>query len=462
MKLPYILGILTLAACQGAIADPSSQVLEQGQELYGQYCESCHGANLAGGGLAPSLADQNWEFGGEDEDLIKIISQGNDEVGMPAFGDQLNVEEIQSVIAYIRNGGSENKTIVPIDDVPSVQDQVQIHDWAVGLNEPWGLNFIGPDMAMVTEKSGKLWLVSSESKVEIKGIPASDDQRQGGLMDVATDPDYAENGWVYLSFTHADERKPKNRMTKIVRGKIIDNNWSSAETLFQAKPEHYMNTGFHFGSRITFDNRGHLYFGIGDRGKKEMAQDLSRPNGKIHRIMRDGSIPKDNPFVGKSEAYASIFSYGVRNPQGTIVHPESQVVWETEHGPKGGDELNVIRSGVNYGWPEISYGRNYSGTVLTPYTALPGMSQPASQWTPSIAVCGLDVYTGDLFPEWKGRLMAGSLKNQTVRLIDVKEQSYISEAILIKDQGRVRDVTTGPDGAIYVALPDKIVKLSPL
>ena len=337
MKLPYILGILTLAACQGAIADPSSQVLEQGQELYGQYCESCHGANLAGGGLAPSLADQNWEFGGEDEDLIKIISQGNDEVGMPAFGEQLNVEEIQSVIAYIRNGGSENKTIVPIDDVPSVQDQVQIHDWAVGLNEPWGLNFIGPDMAMVTEKSGKLWLVSSESKVEIKGIPASDDQRQGGLMDVATDPDYAENGWVYLSFTNADERKPKNRMTKIVRGKIIDNNWSSAETLFQAKPEHYMNTGFHFGSRITFDNRGHLYFGIGDRGKKEMAQDLSRPNGKIHRIMRDGSIPKDNPFVGKSEAYASIFSYGVRNPQGTIVHPESQVVWETEHGPKGGD-----------------------------------------------------------------------------------------------------------------------------
>lgn len=462
MKLPYILGILTLAACQGAIADPSSQVLEQGQELYGQYCESCHGANLAGGGLAPSLADQNWEFGGEDEDLIKIISQGNDEVGMPAFGDQLNVEEIQSVIAYIRNGGSENKTIVPIDDVPSVQDQVQIHDWAVGLNEPWGLNFIGPDMAMVTEKSGKLWLVSSESKVEIKGIPASDDQRQGGLMDVATDPDYAENGWVYLSFTHADERKPKNRMTKIVRGKIIDNNWSSAETLFQAKPEHYMNTGFHFGSRITFDNRGHLYFGIGDRGKKEMAQDLSRPNGKIHRIMRDGSIPKDNPFVGKAEAYASIFAYGNRNPQGTIVHPESQVIWETEHGPKGGDELNVIRSGVNYGWPEISYGRNYSGTVLTPYTALPGMAQPASQWTPSIAVCGLDVYTGDLFPEWKGRLMAGSLKNQTVRLIDVKEQSYISEAILIKDQGRVRDVTTGPDGAIYVALPDKIVKLSPL
>ena len=461
MKPLYILGIFTLAACQGASADPSTQVLEQGPELYGQYCESCHGVNLSGG-LAPSLADQNWEFGGEDKDLIKIINRGNDEVGMPAFGDQLNVEEVQNIISYIRSGGGENKTIVPIDDVPSVQDRVQINDWVVGLNEPWGIHFIGADRALVTEKSGKLWLVSSKSKVEIKDIPSSDDQRQGGLMDVATDPDYAENGWVYLSFTHADERNPENRMTKIVRGKIIGNNWGSTETLFQAKPEHYLDTGFHFGSRITFDNQGHLYFGIGDRGKKEMAQDLSKPNGKIHRIMRDGSIPKDNPFVGKAEAYASIFAYGNRNPQGTIVHPESQVVWETEHGPKGGDELNVIRSGVNYGWPEISYGRNYSGTVLTPYTGLPGMAQPASQWTPSIAVCGLDVYTGDLFPEWKGRLMAGSLKNQTVRLIDVNEESYAGEAILIKDQGRVRDVTTGSDGAIYVALPDKIVRLSPL
>ena len=192
-----------------------------------------------------------------------------------------------------------------------------------------------------------------------------------------------------------------------------------------------------------------------------MAQDLSKPNGKIHRIMRDGSIPKDNPFLNNSKAYPSIFTYGNRNPQGTIVHPETQVVWETEHGPKGGDELNVIRSGVNYGWPEISYGRNYSGTVLTPYTALTGMAQPASQWTPSIAVCGLDVYTGDLFPEWKGRLMAGSLKNQTVRLIDVNGADYISEAVLIKDEGRVRDVTTGPDGAIYVALPNRIVRLSP-
>ena len=353
------------------------------------------------------------------------------------------------------------KTIVPIEEVPSVQDQVTIEDWATDLKEPWGIHFIADNTALVTEKRGKLWQVSSDNRIEVKGIPASVDKRQGGLLDVATDPDYAENGWVYLSFTHADAESPKNLMTKIVRGKIQDGKWIAEQSLFQARSEDYLDTGFHFGSRITFDDNGHLYFGIGDRGKMEMAQDLIKPNGKIHRIMRDGSIPKDNPFIGVKGAYPSIYSYGNRNPQGTIVHPETGVLWETEHGPRGGDELNAIKSGVNYGWPKISYGINYSGTVLTPHTGLPGMAQPVSQWTPSIAVCGLDVYTGDLFPEWKGRLMAGALAYQTVRLIEVNGEDYVSEATLIKDEGRVRDVTTGSDGAIYVALPNRIVRISP-
>ena len=357
------------------------------------------------------------------------------------------------------------KTISAVEDVLSVQDQVKIEDWATDLKEPWGIHFIADDTTLITEKSGKLWQVSSDNRIEVKGIPASVDKRQGGLLDVATDPDYAENGWVYLSFTHADESTPKNRMTKIIRGKL-DGQWAGLvwmdeQTLFQARAEDYLDSGYHFGSRITFDDKGHLYFGIGDRGKMEMAQDLTKPNGKIHRLMRDGSIPKDNPFVGIEGAYSSIYSYGNRNPQGTIVHPDTGVLWETEHGPRGGDELNAIKSGVNYGWPKISYGINYSGTVLTPHTGLPGMAQPVSQWTPSIAVCGLDVYTGDLFPEWKGRLMAGALAYQTVRLIEVNGEDYVSEATLIKDEGRVRDVTTGSDGAIYVALPNRIVRISP-
>lgn len=448
-------------ACQAASAQKTAEgfAVDRGQVIYTEHCESCHGANMEGG-QAPSMADEIWEYGGTNEDIRRIVTEGLEDVGMPAFGDLIQGEPLSDLVTYIRRGGS-GKTTAPVDDVPSVQDQVKIENWATDLDEPWGVHFIADDAALVTEKSGKLWQVTSDSRREVKAIPASVDKGQGGLLDVATDPDYADNGWVYLSFSAAAENDDDLLMTKLVRGKIKSGQWTSQETLFEARPEDFIKGGRHFGSRIAFDNQGYLYFGIGDRGKQDMAQDITKPNGKIHRIMRDGSIPKDNPFVDVEGAYPSIYSYGNRNPQGTIVHPKTGILWETEHGPKGGDELNVIKSGVNYGWPKISYGRNYSGTVLTPHTALPGMAQPSSQWTPSIAVCGLDVYTGDLFPDWRGRLMAGALAYQTVRLIEVDGENYVSEVSLIKDEGRVRDVTTGPDGAIYVALPTRIVRLSP-
>ncbi|MBC6411840.1 MAG: PQQ-dependent sugar dehydrogenase, partial [Hyphomonadaceae bacterium] len=280
-------------------------------------------------------------------------------------------------------------------------------------------------------------------------------------MDVALDPDYPDNKWVYLSFSHPLEGSSGPSMTKIVRGRIVNGAWISGQTLFQADSEDYVDTGFHYGSRITFDDAGRLYFSIGDRGLKEQAQDLSLPNGKVHRINRDGSIPEDNPFVGQENAAPTIYSYGNRNPQGLIWHPASGELWSTEHGPRGGDELNLIESGKNYGWPDISYGINYNGTILTEYTALPGMEQPASHWTPSIAVCGLDVYTGDMFPEWKGRLLVGSLAYESLRLVEVKDGKYLGESEILKAEGRIRDVTTGPDGAIYVALPDSIIRMTP-
>ena len=315
---------------------------------------------------------------------------------------------------------------------------------------------------MVTEKTGRFLRAGPGSEpIVIENTPAVNSNGQGGLLDVALDPEYSENGWIYLTYSHALKGTSGKSMTRLVRGRIVDDIWTDQQVLFAADPKHYIDARYHYGSRITFDGDGHIYFSIGDRGKKEMAQDISRPNGKVHRLNRDGSVPETNPFAGDPDAYPSIYAYGIRNPQGLIIHPETGVLWETEHGPKGGDELNAINAGANYGWPVISYGINYNGTELTPYQTMPGMQQPVSQWTPSIAVCGLDVYTGDLFPEWKGRLMAGALKYQTVRLIDVDGDQYRGEATLIKDQGRVRDVTTGPDGAIYVALPDRIVRISP-
>ncbi len=460
----YILALMgcLFSACQGTTEQKTEVnfAADRGRVIYDEYCASCHGANMSGG-QAPSMSDATWEYGGTDDDIRSIIKVGNDDVGMPAFGDVLQGKQISDLLSYIRSG-SDTNTTPPTDDVASVQDEVRIQTWAGGLNEPWAVHFIGADTALVTEKTGKLWQVSSDTRIEIEGMPGSANIGQGGLLDVAVDPDYAANGWVYLSFAHAVASDPDLLMTKIVRGKVgVNTTWTDEQTLFEAKPQHYLEGGRHFGSRITFDNRGHLYFSVGDRGHKDMAQDLTKPNGKIHRIRLDGTIPKDNPFIKTEGVYPSIYSYGNRNPQGTIVHPETQVLWETEHGPKGGDELNVIKSGANYGWPKISYGRNYNGTVLTPHTSLPGMIQPVSQWTPSIATCGLDVYTGDLFPEWKGRLMAGALAHETVRLIEVDGEAYISEVSLIKGEGRVRDVTTGPDGAIYVALPTRIVRISP-
>ena len=464
MRLLFRLCFVTaFIACNTAQADneADNSAALRGAALYETYCIACHGANLAGG-LAPSMVDDAWNYGNSDAEITAVIKNGIADVAMPGFGDSLSVRDMADLLAYIRRGGGDTPTFVPaIDDVPSAEAGIQIDDWATNLDQPWGFVFISDTEALVTEKPGRLWRVSQGRRQEIISIPSSVDRGQGGLLDVAIDPDYTDNGWVYLSYSHASPRNKSELMTRIVRGRIQNDEWADTQVLFEAKPEHYINSSLHFGSRITFDDSGHLFFGIGDRGQMDMAQDLTRPNGKIHRIMRDGSIPKDNPFIDTPEAYASIYSYGNRNPQGTIIHPETGVLWETEHGPRGGDELNVIKSGLNYGWPEISYGINYSGTVLTEFTALPGMEQPVSQWTPSIAVCGLEVYTGDLFPDWKGHLLVGALAYQTLRLVSINEEDYLSEITLLQDKGRVRDVTTGPDGAIYVALPDRIVRLSP-
>lgn len=351
--------------------------------------------------------------------------------------------------------------VAPIVDVKDMTSSVQMDVWIDDIDEPWGITFTAADTALITQKSGKLVQYKNNQLTEIANVPDVNDGRQGGLLDVTLDPNWPAEDWVYLSFSDPKSKGSDAAMTKVIRAKIANAALTNIETLFEAKAEDYIQTGFHYGSRITFDAAGHLYFSIGDRGVMNDSQDLSKPNGKVHRINRDGSIPADNPFVDTPGAYASIYSYGNRNPQGLIIHPHTDVLWSTEHGPKGGDELNVIRSGVNYGWPEISYGINYNGTVLTEFTKKPGMAQPVSQWTPSIAVCGLDVYQGSLFPEWNGKLLAGALAYEEVRLVSVEGDQYVSEATILQQEGRVRDVTVGPDGAIYVATQDQILRLTP-
>jgi glucose/arabinose dehydrogenase len=283
-------------------------------------------------------------------------------------------------------------------------------------------------------------------------------------MDVAIDPEYPQNGWIYLAYSHTLPEDDDLAMTRIVRGKIVDNKWTEQQVLYEAAAQHYSDTRYHYGSRIVFDQAGYLYFPVGDRGARKQAQELSRPNGKIHRIHRDGTIPADNPFVNTENALPTIFTYGNRNPQGLAVHPETDLLWETEHGPMGGDELNLLRAGMNYGWPEITYGLNYNGTIISEFTAKPGMEQPILYWKPSIAVCGLDFYRGDLFKKWHNDLIVGALKYEEVRILDIESERVMHEEVILKNYGRVRDVACGPDGAIYVVLnePDEVLRLTPV
>lgn len=363
--------------------------------------------------------------------------------------------------APISTAINDSVAVAPITDVTDMQSSVQIETWIDNLNQPWGMTFTAPDTALITQKSGELFLFKGGELLAVSNVPEVNDGGQGGLMDITVGPNWPEEDWIYISLSHPKTPGAGEAMTQIIRAKLDGTALTDIEVLFQAKDEHYVDRRHHFGSRITFDAAGHLYFSIGDRGIMDDAQDITKPHGKIHRINRDGTIPSDNPFIDNPDAYASIYSYGNRNPQGLIIHPETDVLWSTEHGPKGGDELNVIRAGVNYGWPEISYGINYNGTTLTEFTQKPGMAQPISQWTPSIAVCGLDVYQGDMFPQWNGKLLVGALAYEEVRLVTVDGDKYITEATILQQEGRVRDVAVGPDGAIYVAVPDQILRLTP-
>ena len=299
----------------------------------------------------------------------------------------------------------------------------------------------------------------------VSGTPESIKRGQGGLLEVSIHPEYNVNKWVYLAYTeslNAYQKKPAT-MTKVVRGRIISGQWCDQEDIFDTSEEYHNISGVHYGTRFVFKD-GFLYFGIGDRGNQDQAQDLTRPNGKIHRIHDDGRTPVDNPFSHIENAYPSIWTYGNRNPQGLDMHPLTGEIFESEHGPRGGDEINLIKRGLNYGWPIITYGMNYDGSPITAKTAADNMEQPLHFWTPSIAVCGIDFYEGDVFPLWKYDLFAGGLASQELHRLVIKDSRVVSTEVILKNYGRVRDVATGPDGMLYLVLndPDVVVRLVPV
>ncbi len=328
------------------------------------------------------------------------------------------------------------------------------------LQIPWGMVFLPDESLLITEKSGSLIHFKDGEKKLIENCPEVYVRGQGGLLDIELHPNYENNGWLYLSYA-SSEGKEKGGHTTIMRAKLEGNALVEKQLLYKASPN--TTRGQHFGSRIEFDNEGYLYFSIGERGERDVnPQDLSRDGGKIYRLHDDGRVPEDNPFIDKEGAKTAIFSYGHRNPQGLVKHPETGNIWDHEHGPRGGDEINIVTKGKNYGWPVVTYGINYSGSSITDDTELPGMEQPLYYWVPSIAPSGMAFVTSDKYPKWKGSILVGSLVFQYLERLELKDNKVVYREKLMDGIGRVRCVRQGPDGYIYVAVERKgIYKLIP-
>jgi len=329
-----------------------------------------------------------------------------------------------------------------------------------GIQNPWGMVFLPNGGILITEKAGKLLLYKSGKTTEIDNVPKVYLRGQGGLLDIKLHPDYEENGWLYLSYASSNGSS-KGGNTTIMRAKLSKNSLIEKQLLYKAKPN--TTKGQHFGSRLEFDDDGFLYFSVGDRGNRDVnPQDITKDGGKIYRIHDDGRIPKDNPFVSQSGAKTAVYSYGHRNPQGLVKHYETGQLWEHEHGPRGGDEINIVQKGKNYGWPIITYGINYSGTKITDKTSKTGMEQPVYQWTPSIAPCGMTFVTSEKYPNWKGNLLVGSLAFQYLERLVIENNKVVYREKLLDGMGRLRSVRQAPDGFIYVGIEGKgIYRLMP-
>ncbi|MFT4934519.1 MAG: glucose/arabinose dehydrogenase [Pseudoalteromonas distincta] len=365
----------------------------------------------------------------------------------PAFAGQTRAPEVSADVAY---------------EVVTV---------AEGLDKPWAIAFLPDGRMLVTEKPGRLRIVTQEGQLSepVSGLPEVDARDQGGLLDVVLDPDYAQNKLIYWSY--AEPRGNGTNSTAVARGRLVEDGASARVTdvqvIFQQNPA--MDSTKHYGNRLVFDREGHLLIGLGERSimaGRVQAQDVNSALGKVVRINRDGSIPADNPFVGQDGVRPEIFASGVRNVQAAALHPETGQLWEIEHGARGGDELNIIEAGKNYGWPTIAYGLEYSGQPIGEgLTAKEGLEQPVYYWDPVIGPSGMIFYQGDLFPAWKDSLFVGALRDKQLVRLTLDGDRVTGEDRLLTDlNARIREVEQGPDGAIYVATDSaegKILKLVP-
>ncbi|MFT6970970.1 MAG: glucose/arabinose dehydrogenase [Roseivirga sp.] len=323
------------------------------------------------------------------------------------------------------------------------------------IKNPWGMTFLPDGKILVTEKSGSLFLIENDQVINnnVSGGPQATNRGQGGLLDIELHPNFESNRWVYFTFA-SFEGEGNGAMTALSRAQWDGTAFENHEVLYKGSPN--TTASQHFGSRIAFDAQNHVYFSIGDRGNRNVnPQDLTKDGGKIYRLNDDGTIPSDNPFVNNANAKTAIFSYGHRNPQGMATNPTTGEIWSHEHGPQGGDEVNIVRAGNNYGWPVITYGENYGGGAITDKTAQDGMEQPVIYWVPSIAPCGMAFVQNSKYQGWDGDLIVGSLKFNYLERCVIENNKVIRQEKIAEGIGRVRNVEMGNDGYLYVGVEGK-------
>jgi aldose sugar dehydrogenase len=445
--------------------DTVSGNLVLAQKNYVNYCGSCHGEKM------DAFVDRKWKHGKSTNSIFRSIKNGIENDGMPAYRQTFSKEEIKGLVAYIKDGIA-NREKYDFKDDRLTTNIVKTDDYTIrldtvvyGIEVPWGMAFLKDGSLLYTERKGTLTLLKPDkTKTEIKGVPPVKNKGQGGLLDVELHPGFEQNNIIYLSYSKQKNEDGKELgTTAVIMAKLIANELMDVKEIFEATP--YVEANHHYGSRLEFDNKGYLYISVGDRGNQnEHPQFLTNACGKIHRIKDDGSVPDDNPFVATPGAIKTIYSYGQRNPQGLAFNPADNKLWENEHGPRGGDEINIIEPGHNYGWPTISYGINYNGTTFTNKTAMDSMDQPIVYWLPSIGPSGMVFVKGNRYPAWQGNIMSGSLRFKYLQRSVVQGNKIIKEEPILKKVGRLRDVQMGQDGYLYIATenPGAIYKLVPV
>ncbi|MEE3327128.1 MAG: PQQ-dependent sugar dehydrogenase [Myxococcota bacterium] len=468
--------------------------------LYQEQCEVCHGKSLEGTAQGPALRGQASQSGPDMDELTRLITEGNPTKGMPAWQDTLPPAQIRSLALYILEKSARPRSendygLGPLPTIPETPISSEEHDFrfktrAEDILHPYAIAVLPNGNILLTERTQGLRVLSDSSPLSppIQGTPRvyTDGVIRGytytglgWLLDVAVHPEYAENGWIYLS--SGDRCSDCNALSRstgepvsmvaLVRGRIQDGKWIDQEDLWKADTASYTGgTELALGARIAFDDQGYVYLTIGAKGDYERAQNLRWPDGKILRLHDDGRIPKDNPFREISGALPEIWTLGHRNPQGLEFDSQESLLWSSEHGPRGGDEGNVILGGRNYGWPRVSLGMEYDGSPIgqgKPHGLDPKtLEGPRIDWTPSLGVSGIDFHSGEAFPKWNHQLLVGTLSRNEVHRVVIQDGEAIHSEVLIRDLGRIRDLAVGPKGHVYLLLEhgqgSRIVELLPV